>query len=119
MDHFALDFDFEMLPETAPTTGNATDVVAVHLGHRVVSATVYWRATGDVFISMEGTAGLDLDHARGVIANALRDALDEIPALPEYPERPAQGPQFYAGRGFARRLARALRSGNASVINAA
>ena len=117
MDHFATttidSLDFEMLL-AAPVATNQSDVVAVHHGHRLISATVYWRATGDVFVSIEGTGGESLDVARTIIAWAIREALTEVPARPN---RTAQGPQFYAGRGFARSLSRALRAGTASIVN--
>ncbi len=116
--------DFAMLdPAPAFSHGHQTEVVAVRhgepcerhpFGNRLISATVYWRASGEIFLSMETTGGEDITTARKVIANALRGACRSCPPVDG---RPATGPQFEVGRTFAKRIARALKAGNASIVN--
>lgn len=116
--------DLEMLDPAAErvrTFGHVTEVVAVYhgepcerwpFGNRLVAATVRWTAKGDVSITMECTGGEPLETARSLMERSLRDA-----AWSSTPDNGAliTGPQFRTGRGFAVRLARALRVGDATL----
>lgn len=117
------DLDFEMLDpasERVRVFGHVTEVVAVHhgeacerypFGNRLVAASVRWTAKGDVTLEMVCTGGESYDKARRIIEHALRGA-----AWSSTPDNGAliTGPQFNTGRGFAVRLARALRVGDAT-----
>lgn len=102
---------FALVGEDAPEVVRQTEVVAIQHGHRQIAATVYWRG-GEVILAMECWGGESFETARDLLVRALRDALRSCPAVNGIL---ATGPVFTAGEGFARRIARALAAGNASI----